>query len=268
MHEALLQLLGELRYEVTEKWVRATLGGETVVDSTRALLVWEPRRVVPSYAVPIEDMQLELVPASSAVPAAEPPILHPGIPFAVHSARGASLTVRAGGEERADAAFQPDDADLAGYVVLDFDAFDAWYEEAERIVAHPREPYHDVDIRPSSRHIRVELDGRLLAESTRPTLAFETSLPTRFYLPREDIVADLRPSTTTTYCAYKGEASYWSVEGLEDVAWTYREPLHDAGRLAGLVAFYDELVDITIGENRRARPDTEFSKALMDEFRS
>ena len=214
--------IGQLRHEPTAKRIRAVLGGATVVDSTRAVLVWEPRRIVPSYAVPVGDVAGEVVPAgAAAVGAADGagvrmpdmsarPVLSPADPFAVHTAEGHTADVRAGGQDRPGAGFCPADPDLAGYVVLDFGAFDAWYEENELNVAHPRDPFHRIDVLPSSRHVSLELDGHVLAESSRPMLLFETMLPTRYYLPREDILAELVPSATRTYCAYKGQASYWS----------------------------------------------------------
>jgi uncharacterized protein (DUF427 family) len=107
----------------------------------------------------------------------------------------------------------------------------------------------------------IERDGKLLAESTRPTLLFETGLPTRFYIPREDVVAELEPSDRRTLCAYKGEAGYFSIDGL-DLVWTYEAPLFEAAPIEGLVAFFDELVDVTVDGRRRARPITKFAKAI------
>jgi uncharacterized protein (DUF427 family) len=212
MRDVIMGALDQLRYEPTEKRIRAAVDGRTVVDSTRAVLVWEPRRVVPSYAVPAEDVAGELPPAAAAPVTSDAAILHPGIPFAAHSTPGTVLTATAAGERGEAAAFRPDDPDLAGHVILDFRAFDAWYEEEEPLVGHPRDPFHRVDVTRASRRVRIELDGQLLAESTRPRLVFETHLPLRFYLPREDVRADLRPSTRRTLCAYKGQASYWSVD--------------------------------------------------------
>ena len=251
------------------------LGGGTVADTTRAVLVWEPRRVVPSYAVPVEDFRADLVPAGSADPdvtdglgVAVPdlsarPVLDPSIPFAAHSTEGDVLDVRAGGQTRPGAGFRPRDADLAGYVVLDFDAFDAWYEEDERNVAHPRDPFHRVDVLASSREVSLELDGQVLAQSSRPVLLFETMLPARYYLPRADVTAELVPSPTRTWCAYKGEASYFSVSAggrlVRDIAWSYPDPQHDAARVRDLIAFFDERIDVILDGERRARPVTPWS---------
>jgi uncharacterized protein (DUF427 family) len=268
MYEAMSGLRQQLRYEPTEKRIRATLGRETVVDTTRALLVWEPRRIVPTYAVPVDELHAELRPAE-AVPDTGVPALHPGIPFAVHSTEGRAVSVSAGGETREAAGFLPDDPELRGHVVLDFGAFDAWHEEDEPISGHPRDPFHRIDIRASSRQVRVELDGEVLADSTRTRLLFETSLPVRFYFPRDD-VAPMHRSTYRTHCPYKGHAGYWSPEVggriRENLAWTYEEPLPDAVAIAGLVAFFDEVVDVIVDGERRARPGGPMAMALAEEF--
>jgi uncharacterized protein (DUF427 family) len=252
----------ELRYEPIGRRVRATLGEEPVVDSTRAILVWEPRRVVPTYAVPAEDI-------SAALEAAPPPareevagVLHPGVPFAVHTAAGAPVSVG----DRAGAGFRLADADLAGYVVLDFAAFDAWYEEDEPVRGHPIDPFHRVDIRRTARPVRIELEGELLAATTGARLLFETGLPLRFYVPREDVRVALAPAARRTYCPYKGEASYWSAGAYEHLGWSYEQPLAGAAAIAGLVAFWDERVDVTLDGARRARPGGDIAAALRDEF--
>jgi uncharacterized protein (DUF427 family) len=229
------------------------------------VLVWEPRRVVPSYAVPVAELRANLT-ASSAEPVAVPEgILHPGIPFTAHSCPGEVVDVLVGEVRLAGAGFRPDDPDLAAYVVLDFTAFE-WLEEDERLVSHAREPYHRVAVRQSSRKLRIELDGVVLAESTRPTLVAETSLPLRFYLPREDVVADLTPSELRTSCAYKGEAHYFSVGDRADLAWSYPEPLKEATELTGLIAFWDDTLDVFLDDQRREPPRTAISELILDEF--
>ena len=250
-----------LRHDPLELRVRATLGDDAIVDSTRALLVWEPRRVVPHYAVPAEDIRAELRPAV-AVDGDVPPVLHPGIPFSVHTADGEPLSIG----DREGAGFRLADEDLDDYVVLDFDAFDAWYEEDEQITGHPRDPFHRVDVRRSSRRVRIEVGGEVVAETTAARVVVETGLPTRFYLPREDVRAELRPSSTRTYCPYKGQASYWSAGDHEDLAWCYERPLPDMTALTGLVAFWDERVDVSVDGERRDPPTGAFADALREEF--
>ena len=271
LRDLLMGELDSLRHEPTEKRIRATLGGRTVADSTRALLVWEPKRVVPSYAVPVEDIDGELGPPNGelrgeaglerdAPQLLGRPIYDPSVPFAVHTTDGEPVVVRAPGADRAAAAFRPSDDALAGHVILDFDAFDAWYEEDERNVGHPRDPFHRIDIVHSSRHVRVERDGEVVAETTAPYLLFEPPLPVRYYVPREDVRSDvLRPSPTRTFCAYKGEASYLSLDAEDDVAWTYPAPLREAAEVTGRIAFFNERVDIVVDGERRERPITPWS---------
>ena len=259
-----MQSLTQLRHEPTEKRVRIVDGGVVVAETTGALLVWEPRRIVPSYAVPEDDLRAALVPAAAA-PSSDAEILHPGIPFAAHSTSGQAYDVDTGAQVRAQAAFRPDDADLSGHLILDFPAFDEWYEEAERIVSHPRDPYHRVDVRASDRSVRIERDGVVLAESNRALLLFETGLPTRFYLPVEDVAAEVTPSTRHTACAYKGQASYWNVGGHRDLAWSYPEPLPDAGQIAGRLAFWNERVDLFVDGQPRQRPGGAIARTMVEE---
>jgi uncharacterized protein (DUF427 family) len=273
VRDLLMRELPALRHEPVDKRIRATLGGATVVDTTRALLVWEPRRVVPTYAVPEEDLRAEVGPAPEASANAEGvgipamgaprlgavPVLDPSVPFSVRSTEGQPLVVRHDGREAA--AFRAADPDLAGYVIVDFDGFDAWFEEDERNVGHPRDPFHRIDIVHSSRDVRVELDGELLAESSAPYLLFEPPLPVRFYLPAADVRMDLlQPSDTRTFCAYKGEASYFSHAAAPDVAWTYIAPLREAAEVTDRVAFFQEHVDLVIDGERVERPVTPWSR--------
>jgi uncharacterized protein (DUF427 family) len=266
MRDTLSERFDELRYEAIEKRVRALIGEQVVVDSARPLLVWQPRQVVPSFAVPTEHVRGELVPAPPADDQPAPPVLHPGIPFRVHTTDGESLSLRVGDDMREGVAFAPADPDLAGYVVLDFKGFDGWREEDEELIGHARDPYHRIDMRRTSRPVRIERDGELLAESTNTVMLWETNLPTRFYLPREDVVAPARPSAKRTTCAYKGNAAYLSFDAGEDLAWIYEDPLPEAAAVRGRVAFFDELVDVTFDGERRERPRTVFAKALADEF--
>jgi uncharacterized protein (DUF427 family) len=275
LRDVLMGRLDELRYEPIEKRIRAQIGDATVIDSSRAMLVWEPRRVVPTYAVPVEDIAGELVaaPATERVDAAAAgvapmgapqlagrTVLDPSVPFAVRTTPGEPLAILAGGE-REPAAFRPADPALAGYVIVDFDGFDAWFEEDERNFGHPRDPFHRIDIVHSSRHVRVERDGELLAESSAACLLFEPPLPVRYYLPPEDVRTDLlRPGAATTFCAYKGKASYWSLPDDEDVAWSYPQPLREAAEVTGRVAFFNERVEIVVDGTPLERAVTPWSR--------
>jgi uncharacterized protein (DUF427 family) len=177
------------------------------------------------------------------------------------------LTVRAGNKEAPGAAVRYQDspiADLRDLIRLDWDAMDAWFEEDEEVFTHPRDPYTRVDIVPSSRHMRVEVEGVTVAESTSPRLLFETGLPARYYLPKTNVRLDLLiPTDTVTHCPYKGQAEYWSVRAgdtvHEDLAWSYRTPLPESQKIAGLIAFYNEKVDIYLDGDLQGRPSTKSS---------
>jgi uncharacterized protein (DUF427 family) len=233
------------------------------VDTTRAMLVWEPRRVVPTYAVPVGDIAgtVQADPDGQLAPS-DAPMIFPNTPFAAHTTPGEPVLISVG--DRTAKGFKPADGGLNGYVEVDFASFDAWYEEDEHRIGHPRDPYKRIDVLPSSRHLRIERDGVVLAESDRPKLLFETSLPIRYYLPAEDVRVPLRDSALTTICAYKGVASYKSVEMpdgtvLEDLVWFYPDPLNDAEPVRDLVAFYDEKVDVLVDGVRHGHPRTEWS---------
>jgi uncharacterized protein (DUF427 family) len=271
MLENLLAGFEDLRHEPIGRRVRALVDGELIVDSVRAVLVYEPRRVVPSYAVPAGDVRAELIPAMRVNGHAAGyamgddafrgrRILDPSIPFDVHTAEGQPVTLGWPLGMREAAGFIPDDPDLADHVILDFDAFDVWLEEDERVFSHARDPFHAMDILPSSRAVRVELDGVTLAASDRAKLLFEGAvLPTRAYLPREDVLVPLIPTDKRTQCAYKGEASYFTVGDHENLAWTYEQPLRPAADIKGLVAFFNEHVDLILDGEALPRAITPWS---------
>lgn len=272
MFDLVMSALPDLRVHPIDKWLRASLGDTVVVDSTRAMVVWEPRRVVPSYAVPVADVKGDLVPyagdagAEMAVRMGTdgPPVLDPRTPFTVHSCPGEPLTISTSQGDLAGAAFAPEDADLDGYVVLSWDAFTEWYEEDEVVLGHPHDPFDRIDCLRSSRHVVLSVDGQALADTTRATLLFETPLPMRYYLPQEDVRMDLlEPTERHSVCAYKGIATYWSadVDGhkVADIAWSYPQPLHDALPVRDMICFFTERVDLTVDGEVIARPVTPWS---------
>ena len=260
LSEQMFALLPELRYQPTLKRVRAYLDDQLVVDTVAAVLVWEPARIVPQYAVPEADLTGAWRPAADR-PLPEhrpvgfgsggPPLLDPSVPFAVHTAAGQAVEPAAGGAPGAGFRLsEPPDGALAGYVLLDFAAFD-WCEEDEPVVGHPRDPFHRIDVRASSRRVRISDGDVLLADSARPRVLFEGTFPlVRYYLPWEDVAVELVPSGTRTTCAYKGHATHHTAvlgsRTLPDVAWSYPEPLSDAREVAGLVCFYQERLDLVL----------------------
>lgn len=263
--------VGALRVHRVEKRITASVGGDVVVRSQAARLVWEPRRVVASYAVPRTDVIGGLEPFIGDIGVEKPvrlgdgpSVLDPSTPFSIHTCPGQALTINSKAGELAGAAFAPEDPDLAEYVVLDWAAFDQWYEEAQPVMGHPHDPFDRIDCLPSSRHVVVSLHGQVLADTTRSTVLFETPLPLRYYLPPDDVRLDLlEPSPQRSVCAYKGVASYLSanVDGRvePDVAWSYPEPLHDAVPVRDLISFFTERVDLRVDGVDIPRPVTPWS---------
>ncbi len=227
--------------ERSPREVRGELRGEVVVRSRAVRLLHESGRV-PVYYFPVEDVRMDLL---------EPSSRSGRCPW---KGEATYWTVRVGEHKAEDAAWRyprPEraPADLAGLLAFDFAAMDAWYEEEERIPPpHPRDPYHRVDVRRSARRTAVRADGRTVAESPRPWAVFETGMPTRLYLPRDDVRMDLlEPTDTVTYCPYKGKATYFRLAaGGGDVAWTFEEPLAEALAIRGALCFADGGVDVVV----------------------
>jgi uncharacterized protein (DUF427 family) len=244
---------GRVRLERGQKRVRGILGGRVVFDTRAPVLVWEVP-YYPAYYVPLADVQAKLVPTARR--AASP-------------SRGEAeyLDVQVEGRTASEAAWRYPASPLAGLrelIRFEWDALDEWLEEDEPVYVHPRDPYKRIDILASSRHVEVVVRGVKVADSRQPRILFETSLPPRYYLPLADVRLDLLvPSDTTTRCPYKGTATYWSLraddEVLADFVWTYRAPLPESQKIAGLVAFYDEKVDLHLDGVLQERPRTPFS---------
>ena len=274
MRSYLMGAVAQLRFDRTSRRIRVRHGSTTLVDTTSAVLIWEPRRLVPVYAVPERGLDARLAASVESVqPIGDlPPLLGPEN-YSLHTCPGSSLDVHVGEAVLARAAFRPDDPDLAGYVSLDFGAF-TWLEEDEEVVGHPHDPFKRIDTLRSSRHLVVAFDGAVLADTTRAVALVETYLPTRWYIPRDDVrMALLGPSRHRTTCAYKGHAAYYSVLGAgeagRDIAWMYPAPLHDAERVRDLVCFFSERTDLSVDGVHVERPVTPWSspeeqRALFD----
>lgn len=238
--------------------LRARLAGRDVVDTRGAALLHETNHL-PVYYVPEADLAHDLL---------EPTETRTFCPI---KGDCTYRSIRVGERVATDAVWAyrepiPSAPFLAGYAALVWDALDEWLVEEERVLGHPRDPYHRIDVYPASAHVRVLLDGELLADSRRARVLHETSLPPRHYLPLEDVRTDLlEPSATRTRCAYKGEASYWHArvgDRIEDdLVWSYPDPAREAQPVRGLVCFFDERVDVELDGVRQERPVTPWSRA-------
>jgi uncharacterized protein (DUF427 family) len=247
-----------VKIEPTDRWVRAVFNGVTVADSTRVKLVLESRHL-PVYYFPVQDVRMDLLWPSGHATQDE----HKGT-TTYHSMRVGKRSV-----ERAAWTLEPPTpaaTELTGMIAFYWNKIDNWYEEDDEVYAEPRDPHHRVDVLRSSRHVRVVVLGETVAESSRPSLLFETDYPTRFYLPSRDVRLDLLvPSERSTACPYKGTATYWSVRAGDtiaaDMAWAYRFPIPECPKIENMICFFDEQVDAVFMDGvEMPKPQTPWTK--------
>ena len=249
-----------LSLEPTPKRIRVEVGGVTVADSRRAMILHESGHQ-PIYYFPPEDVRADVLEDSDR---------HTHCP---KKGDASYYTIRAGGDVvEAGAWYYPDPLagapPIKGLIAFYFNRMGRWREEAEEIGVHPRDPYHRVDVLATDRHIKISLDGVVLADTDRALALFESNLPTRWYMPIEDVRAELEPSDTITRCPYKGTASYYSVkleDGGRDLVWYYEQPLDEVGRIKGLVCFFNEKIDLELDGEPQQRPDSPWSHRIKSE---
>jgi len=247
-----MTIQGGFRFEPTPRWIRVKFNDTIVADSKNALLVWKGGGHWLDYYFPREDVKMEYLEDTGR-----------------KGGERTNFHVKVGDQTAENGAFSytaPDEAKagVKDYVTFRWEKMDHFYEEEEEIFVHPRDPYHRIDTIPSSRHVRIELEGVTVADSKRPFLLFETSLPTRYYLPQKDVnMAYLTPTDTKTACPYKGESSYWSVtvgdKTYKDIVWGYPEPIAETPKIKDLVCFFNEKVDVYVDGELQARPQTAWS---------
>ncbi|KAJ7455320.1 hypothetical protein B0H11DRAFT_1739769 [Mycena galericulata] len=239
----------EVHIEDSPRRIRVLFGAVFIVDTTKAKLVWE-NRYYPTYFFPQSELAQEHIQLASQHSEGDKYDLVAG----PKKAPGAVTFYSNSSHEH-----------LNGLLKINFSQADAWFEEDEQIFVHPKDPYKRVDVLTSSRHIRVEVEGVEVANTRRPKLLYETSLPVRSYIPKTDCRLDLLvPSELKTACPYKGEAQYYHVQvspekRVENVVWWYRNPNLECAAINGLVAFYDEKVDIFVDGVKQTRPKTHWS---------
>lgn len=248
-------IVAENHIEPVPRRIRAVVAGEVIVDTTRALYVWE-WPAYPQYYVPVEDVRKDA-------------IVDENREQRLRRGTARRHGIRVGDVSRPGTVHVYGDDALEGMrntVKFDWASIDAWFEEDEEVFVHPRNPYTRVDALRSTRHVTVSLDGVTLADSLSTVMVFETGLPTRYYFNRTEIdFGHLAPTDTVTACPYKGRTTgYWSVHvngtTHQDIAWAYDFPTRQLLPIAGLVAFYNEKVDITVDGERLERPVTHFFK--------
>ena len=253
-------------FEPSPRRVRVTFNGVTIADSINAQLLFETRHL-PVYYFPRADVRMELL----------TPTAHQT--FCPYKGKASYWTVRVGDRTSENAVWgYPDPYDevapIRDFVAFYWDRVDHWYEEDEEIFVHPRDPYKRVDVVASSRPVKIILGGEMIAETRRARFLFETRLPTRYYIPPEDVRMDLLvPSETTTACPYKGRARYWSARIgdrlYSDIVWSYPEPIPECPKIKGLLCFFNEQVDAILVDGREVkRPLTKWSRDWKEQAAS
>lgn len=243
------------RVEPTPRWIRVRAGATEIANSRRALLLaWYGPGMLPTYCLPAEDVRTDLLRPHAGPPADGFVVDHDVDTGRLVLARAAQLFRHPPTPLEA----------LHDHWTFSWDGGLSWFEEALQVHVHARDPSKRVDVLPSERHVRVELDGQVVAESRRPHALFETTLPPRWYLPLDDVRQELLvPSETVSRCPYKGTARYWSVQVGDalhrDVAWTYADPVPECPGIAGLVAFFNERVHLVVDGVHEEPPRTPWS---------
>src|SRR5881628_162862 len=182
--------------------VRVVFGGEAIAESKRVQLLREDG-VLPVYYFPRQDVRMNLL----------LPTDHKS--RCPYKGEASYWTARSGARVAENAAWSyvnplPEAAGIRECIAFCWNKMDAWYEEDEEIFVHPRDPYKRVDVIASSRHVEVIVGGEVVADTRRARFLFETRLPTRYYIPPEDVRMDLLvPSDKATACPYKGKARYY-----------------------------------------------------------
>jgi uncharacterized protein (DUF427 family) len=240
--------------EPAPRRVRATLGDQVVFDTLHAVYLWE-WPFYPQYYIPRADVDSAF-------------LLDEHHPQRDHRGDVELYGLAVGEVSRPSAVRVYRDSvieGLGGMARFEWSALDRWFEEDEEIFVHPRSPYTRVDAVRSTRSVRIELEGVVLAESSSPVMVFETGLPTRYYLNRTEVdFAHLVASDTVTSCPSKGtKTGYWSVQIGDvvqpDLAWSYDFPTRQLLPIANLIAFYNEKLDIFVDGELLPRPKTHFS---------
>ncbi|SLN28310.1 DUF427 domain-containing protein [Oceanibacterium hippocampi] len=241
----------------TPKRVRVVFGGETLADTTAALIVRESGHM-PVYYLPRADIRLDLLTATD----------HSS--YCPFKGTAAYWSIAAGDKVAENAVWSyPSPYREAGalkdHMAFYWNRVDHWYEEDEEVLKHPRDPKVRVDVLSSRREVSVRLEGELVAKSSNALFVFETGMPVRYYLPAEDVRMDLlRPVETSSICPYKGKARYWQAElggkVFDDIAWAYPDPFDEVRRIRDRIAFFDERVDeVFVDGIAQARPKTQWS---------
>ena len=235
--------------EDSPRRVRVVLNGETIADSVDMKMMHETRHL-PMYYFPMDDVRMDLLENTDHTT------------HCPHKGDASYWSVKVGDRVAENAMWAYEDPlddvpELEGLAAFYWNKMDHWYEEDEELFIHARDPYKRIDTVPSSRHVQVKVGGEIVADTKRAHFLFETGLPTRYYIPTEDVRTDLlTPSDLKTGCPYKGTAQYYSVsvggKTFENLVWYYPDPIPELPKVKDLLCFYNEKVDAIIVDGKEA----------------
>src|SRR5215510_8141993 len=229
-----------LYVEPVRRRMSVRLGGSEIARSDGALILFEPARYPVAY-FPIGDV--------------EQGVLQPADHESTHADLGATGwfdVVGGDGQIAKRGAWQhvdppPQAGALRDTAAFAWRAMDAFYEEDERILGHAADPYHRIDIRQTSRNLVVRHGDRIIADTKRPLVLYESGFAPRWYVPRDDIDASaLTPVKFQTFCPYKGLCSYYDIGDARRAAWSYHEAYPEVGRISDMVSFEPDIVSVQV----------------------
>jgi len=109
---------------------------------------------------------------------------------------------------------------------------------------YAKNPDHEVRVEAADGRWRASAGGQVLADSSNAKVIHETGYAPAIYFPPNDVMlARLGSSEASSYCPFKGQAAYFSLQG-DDVAWVYGEPYDEVAEIGGYIAFYPQRVEV------------------------
>ena len=237
--------------------LRVMMNGVTIADSTRMRILFEDGHL-PIYYFPMADVRMDLLHKTTHTT------------HCPYKGDCSYWTIAVGDKQSENAVWGyenpiPQSEPIRGHVAFYWNKVDRWFEEDEEIFIHPRDPSKRIDCIRSSRHVQIVIGGETVADTRRAVFLFETTLPTRYYIPKEDVKPGvLSPSDLETGCPYKGFAKYFhvTVKGTrhDNLVWYYPETTTEALKVMGLLSFYNEKVDaVLIDGVAEPKPLTQWS---------
>ena len=226
-----------LYVEPLRRRMRVRFGGNWIADSENVLLLFEPGHYPMAY---FPETEIE----SNTLQRTEHTTRHPDLGLTSWYA------VQVGEQKAQRGAWQHIElptyaSELQGRIAFAWPAMDAFYEEDERIVGHAADSYHRIDIRQTSRHLVVHHRDRIIADTKRPMVLYESGFAPRWYVPHTDVdQSALTPVERQTFCPYKGLCSYYNIRDAQLAVWSYSEAYPEVGRISSFLSFEPDVVSV------------------------